>query len=181
MDTVRKSLLVRADFVLGNRRGGGRLACKRWRRLLADALPRLLGCADRCARARVRLHDGEGEARFSGWLRIPIERRPSRRRLRKLKAKLRARLEAGLLPIDGQVIKLGVRRVRTRPVAAAAPVAPFTLEVPAEAVVLPPEEVSAPRLFDGAEQPVEAGPVGGLAAGVGEHEAPVAVEYEIAS
>jgi hypothetical protein len=173
-------LLVRADFVLGNRRGGGRLACKRWRRVLADALPRLLGCADRCPGARVRLHEGEGEARFSGWLRIPIERRPSRRRLRKLKAKLHARLEAGLLPIDGQVIKLGVRRCRTRP-AAEAPVAPFTLEVPAEAVVLPPEDVSVPRLFDGAEQLVEVGAVGGLAAEVGENEAPVAREYEVAS
>jgi hypothetical protein len=175
VDTARKSLLVRADFVLGNRRGGARLACKRWRRVLADALPQLLGCADRRPDVRVRLHDGEGEARFSGWLRIPIERRPSRRRLRKMKAKLQARLEAGLLPIDGQVIKLGVRRVKHRP----APAAPFTLEAPPEAVVLP--EVSAPRLFDGAEQPVEAGAVGGLAAGVGEHEAPVAREYEIAS
>jgi hypothetical protein len=116
MTTTNKSLLVRADFVLGNRRGGDRLMCKRWRRALADALPRLLGCADRRPLVRVRLHEGEGEARFTGWLRIPIERRPSRRRLRKFKAKLRARLEAGLLPVDGEVLKLGVRRCQPHPV-----------------------------------------------------------------
>src|SRR5262245_40183908 len=102
-----KCLLVRADFVFGNRSGGSRLSCKRWRRLLADALPRLMGCARRCPKAVVRLHDGEGEARFTAWLRIPIERRPSRKRLRKFEADLRARLEAGLLPIDGRVIELG--------------------------------------------------------------------------
>jgi hypothetical protein len=108
-------LLVRADFVLGNRRGADRLWCKRWRRVLKDALPRLLGCANRCPTAEVCLHDGDGEARYSGWLRIPIERRPSRRRLRKFKAKLRSRLEAGLLAVDGQVIKVGVRRCVPRP------------------------------------------------------------------
>ena len=95
MNDARKCLLVRADFVLGNRRGGERLACKRWRRVLADALPRLLGCARRCPKAEVSLREGDGEARYSGWLRIPIERRPSRRRMRRFKAKLRGRLEAG--------------------------------------------------------------------------------------
>jgi hypothetical protein len=115
MNTATKSLLVRADFVLGNRQGGDRLMCKRWRRALAEALPRLLGCADRRPAVRVRLHEGEGEARFSGWLRIPIERRPNRRRLRRFKAKLRASLEAGLRLVDGAVLKLGVRRCRPRP------------------------------------------------------------------
>ncbi len=113
MDTARKSLLVRADFALGP--GCDRAAYRRWRRILADALPRLLGCADRSPKAeRVCLHRGEGEGKFSGWARIPIERRPGRRRLRKLKARLRARLEAGLLPINGRVIKVGVRRCRAR-------------------------------------------------------------------
>ena len=110
-----KSLLVRADFVLGNRSGGNRLSCKRWRRLLADVLPRLMGCVRRCPRAVVRLHEGEGEAKYTGWLRIPIERRPSRKRLRRLKANWRARLEAGLLLIDGRVLKLGVRRHAAHP------------------------------------------------------------------
>src|SRR5262245_56394038 len=126
MNTGTKSLLVRADFVLGNRRGGDRLTCKRWRRALAAALPGLLGCADRRPAVRVRLHEGEGEARFSGWLRIPIERRPSRRRLCRFKAKLLTRLEAGLRPIDGEVIKLGVRRCAARrPGTAAQPSLPF--------------------------------------------------------
>jgi hypothetical protein len=102
--------LIRADFALENRPGGGRLACKRWRRLFADALPGLMGCARRCPKAVVRLHEGEGEANYTGWLRIPVERRPSRKRLRALKAKLRTRLEAGLLPVDGRVLKVGVRR-----------------------------------------------------------------------
>ncbi len=110
MSLHHKSLLVRADFVLANRSGGGRLSCKRWRRLLADTLPGLMGCARRCPRAVIRLHEGGQEASYTGWLRIPIERRPGRKRLRKLKAKLRARLEAGLLPVDGRVLKVGVRR-----------------------------------------------------------------------
>ena len=109
-----KSLLVRADFVLGNRRGGDRPQCRRWRRILAGALPALLGCARRCPKAIIQLHEGDGEAKFSGWLRIPIERRPSRRRVRTFGAKLRERLEAGLLPIDGQVIKVGVRRCKVK-------------------------------------------------------------------
>ena len=110
MRSREKCLIVRADFALGNRPAGDRLACKRWRRLLCDALPRLMGCSHRCPQAVVRLHKGDGEARYTAWLRIPIERRPSRKRLRKLKAKLLARLEAGLLPIDGRVLKLGARR-----------------------------------------------------------------------
>jgi hypothetical protein len=111
----RKTLLVRADFVLGRHQAADRPAYRRWRRILIEALPRLLGCADRCPRAeRVRLHKGEGEGRFSGWLRIPVERRPGRKRVRKFKAKLRGRLEAGLLPIDGAVVKFGVRRCRGR-------------------------------------------------------------------
>lgn len=132
MHTEKKSLLVRADFVLGNRLGGDRVACKRWRRVLAEALPSLLGCARRCPRAQVCLHKGEGEARFSGWLRIPIERRPGRRRLRKFRAKLHRRLEAGLAPVDGRVVKVGVRRCHARaaePVALPLP-APYVEKAP---------------------------------------------------
>lgn len=112
MHVSRQSLLVRVDFVLSNKLGGDRVVCKRWRRVLADALPRLLGCARCCARAVVCLHLGEGEAKYSGWLRIPIKRHPSRTRLRRFKVKLRRRLEAGLLPVDGRVVKVGVRRCR---------------------------------------------------------------------
>lgn len=166
-----KSLLVRADFVLRNRQGAGRIVCKRWRRLLADALPGLLGCARRCDKARVRLHQGVGEAHFSGWLRLPIERRPSRRRLRQFKARLRARLEAGLLPIDGQVLKLGVRRCRPRP-------ASVQLLLP---LMDSPAANSAPGLLDGTEQHLEGGAVGGLAAGVSQDQAPVASEHEVAA
>ena len=115
MTETNKHLLVRADFVLGRGTDGDRPVYRRWRRVLMEALPRLLGCADRCARAeRVRLHRGEGEGRYVAWLRIPIERRPGRRRLRKLKAALRARLEDGLRPVAGAVIKLGVRRHKRR-------------------------------------------------------------------
>jgi hypothetical protein len=105
-----KNLLVRADFVLENRSGADRLFCKRWRRLLADVLPGLMGCARRCPKAVVRLHEGGEKPGYTGWLRIPVERWPGRQRLRKLKAKLRARLETGLLPIDGRVLKVGIRR-----------------------------------------------------------------------
>jgi hypothetical protein len=139
MNTPVKSLLVRADFVLGNRPGGDRLSCKRWRRLLADALPRLMGCAARCRKAVVRLRDGDGEAFYSGWLRIPIERRPGRKRLRAFKAKLRARLEAGLQLIDGRVIKVGVRRYGPKPVPA-----PVLLPLP-DAHGQPPAQL---QLFD---------------------------------
>jgi hypothetical protein len=110
-----KNLLVRADFVLGHSQGGDRPAYHRWRRVLIDALPQLLGCSRRCERAeRVRLHKGEGQGRFVAWLRIPVERRPGRKRLRKLKSKLLARLQSSLRPLDGTVIKLGVRRQRRR-------------------------------------------------------------------
>jgi hypothetical protein len=106
-------LLVRADFVLGKGQAASERTYRRWRRILRDALPRLLGCERRCPKAeRVRLHHGEGEGRFSGWLRIVIQRRPSRRRLRKFRDRLRRRLETNLLPIEGQVVKVGVRRCR---------------------------------------------------------------------
>lgn len=115
MHTTSKSLLVRADFALGEPGQGERIAYQRWRRILVEALPRLLGCADRCPRAeKVRLHLENDVAWFSGWLRIPIQRRPSRRRLRQFKAKLRNRLETSLLPIRGRLLKLGVRRMRAR-------------------------------------------------------------------
>jgi hypothetical protein len=113
VSATRKSLLVRADFVLGRRQAGDVRVYKRWRRILLDALPRLLGCERRCRRAeRVRLRAGAEEGRFSAWLRIAIERRPSRKRARKLAERLRGRLEASLRPIDGHVVKIGVRRCR---------------------------------------------------------------------
>jgi hypothetical protein len=113
MQARRKSLLVRADFVLGTHQGGDRRTYKRWRRIFRDALPRLLGCERRCQKAeKVRLRKADGEAWFSGWVRIPIERSPGRKRVRKFKDRLRRRLEANLLPIDGKVVKIGVRRCR---------------------------------------------------------------------
>jgi len=122
LSSNHKNLLVRADFVLGRRQDADRRVFKRWRNILVDALPRLLGCEHRCSRAeKVRLRSIEGEMRFSGWLRIPIQRRPGRKRVRKFKERLRSRLEASLRPIDGQVVKVGVRRcwVKTAPSPAA--------------------------------------------------------------
>ena len=113
MDTPRNSLLIRADFVLGERDGGERIAYKRWRRILSEALPHLMGCARHAPKAeRVRLHDGEAPAIFSGWVRVPTQRRPGLERVRKFRAKVRSRLEAALRPIDGRVLSLGVRRCR---------------------------------------------------------------------
>ena len=63
MQTTSKSLLVRADFVLSKRQGGDGQAYKRWRRILKEALPRLLGCQRRCSTAekvRLRFIEGEG-------------------------------------------------------------------------------------------------------------------------
>jgi hypothetical protein len=120
MQDRRKSLLVRADFVLGKGQALDRRTYKRWRRILRDALPGLLGCERRCPKAeKVRLRGvhAQGEAIFSGWVRIPILRRPGRKRLRMLKERLRRRLEANLLLIAGQVVKLGVRRCRGAAVA----------------------------------------------------------------
>jgi hypothetical protein len=91
----------------------------------------------------VCLHEGEGEARFSGWLRIPVRRRPGRRRLRALKKKLLERLGAGLLPVDGRVVKLGVRRCRPR-------------EAAAEVLPLPVSPVEAAAVLPLPGQPVEA-------------------------
>jgi hypothetical protein len=126
----RKSLLVRADFVLGKQLGDRR-TYKRWRGILVDALPRLLGCEHRCPRAeRVRLRCVESGARFSGWVRIPIERRPGRKRLRKIKERLLVRLQTSLLPIDGSVVKLGVRRCRAKVQENQAPLPMADLVVP---------------------------------------------------
>jgi hypothetical protein len=134
-------LLVRADFVLKSDTITDRRVYKRWRRIFIDALPRLLGCEHRCPQAeRVRLHIPGEEGRFTAWLRIPIQRRPSRRRIRKFKARLRARLEAGLLP-PGRVLKVGVRRCRPRAVEVAPP-APVTPVVPVAPVALLPAPVS---------------------------------------
>lgn len=106
------TLLVRADFTLDRSRGGDRLTFKRWRRVLAAALLRLMGFAD--CRAALRLHHGDEEGRYSFWLRLPVERRPGRKRLARIREKLRDRLESVLLPVGGEVVKLGVRRCRPR-------------------------------------------------------------------
>lgn len=112
MHSPSKSLLVRADFRLSRKEAVDRLAYYRWRRVFIEALPRLLGCAVRCPSAeRVCLHKGE-EVKFSAWLRIPIERRPNRQQLRRLKVKLHGRLESGLKVVGGEVLKLGVRRCK---------------------------------------------------------------------
>ena len=87
-----KTLLVRAELTLNRSQGGSRLLFKRWRRVLAGALPRLMGIANRCPRAVVRLHHGEEQGRFTMWLRFPVERRPGREHLGKIKAKLRGEL-----------------------------------------------------------------------------------------
>jgi hypothetical protein len=130
LDTKRKSLLVRADFVLAKGPPGDERVCKRWRRVLAEALPRLLGFHLRSpGPARARLHEGDGEARYTAWLRIPVERRPGRKRARRLKERLRNRLEAALLPINGRVLKVGLRRCAPRP--EAVPVTlPVALQMP---------------------------------------------------
>jgi hypothetical protein len=122
LQSNQKTLLVRADFVLARRQDPDRRAYKRWRNILFDALPRLLGCERRCRRAeKVRLRSVGGEMRFSGWLRIAVQRRPGRKRIRKFKERLRARLESSLLLIDGQVVKVGVRRCWVPPARPAAP------------------------------------------------------------
>jgi hypothetical protein len=114
LNAERKSLLIRADFVLGKGQGANRRICKRWRSILVDALPRLLRWRRHTPETeRVRLRSGE-EARYTAWLRLPVERRPGRERLRKLEVRIRARLEAALLPIDGRLLKLGVRRRSAR-------------------------------------------------------------------
>jgi hypothetical protein len=111
----RKSLLVRADFVLGHSPESDRRTYKRWRGILRDVLPRLLGCERRCPRAeKVRLRSVADHPLYSAWLRIPIERRPDKKRVRKLTERLRTRLERSLLLIDGSVVKLRVRRCRPR-------------------------------------------------------------------
>jgi hypothetical protein len=107
----RKSLLVRADFVLGQDRPADRLSYRRWRKILTTALPTLLGFSRRCPAAEhVCLHEGGPAGHFTAWLRLPVRRRPSRRRVRQLTAKLHRRLEVGLLPIHGEVLKIGIRR-----------------------------------------------------------------------
>jgi hypothetical protein len=111
MDSKQRSLLVRADFVLGEQTNAERAVYRRWRRVFVNALPKLMGCADRCESAeRISLHSEEQFGSFTGWVRIPILRRPDRKQLRKLKRRLRDRLETSLAPIHARVIKLGVRR-----------------------------------------------------------------------
>jgi len=99
-------LLARADFALTG--GGDRGLLKRWRRVLAGSLPALMG---RAGKARVRLHE---TGSFTAWMRLPVERRPTRGRTRALEARLRDRLEAALLPVRGLVFDLRVRRFRRK-------------------------------------------------------------------
>jgi hypothetical protein len=101
-----KCLLLRADFALVG--GGDKVMSKRWRRVLVDALPPLLGYA---GKARVRLHD---TGSFTAWVRIPVERWPGSNRLHALTTRLRARLEDALLPVSGLVLDLAVRRFRKK-------------------------------------------------------------------
>ncbi len=109
--TERKSLLVRLDFILGKGQTAPRVIYCRWRRVLIEALPKLLGCSQRCPRAEhVCLHHGEGEGHFSAWLRIPVQRRANRKLLRKLKSKWLTRLDEGIKPMNGEVVKVGIRR-----------------------------------------------------------------------
>jgi hypothetical protein len=112
VNALGNSLLVRADFVLDRSRGGDRLTFKRWRRGLAAALPALMGFPE--SRALVWLRQGEEQGRYSVWLRVPVEALPKRKRLARIKAALLGRLEAALLAVGGDVIKLGVRRSRPR-------------------------------------------------------------------
>jgi hypothetical protein len=130
-----KSLLVRADFVLGGHEAADPLVFRRWRRILFQALPRLLGCADRCPEAEdVCLHKGSPAGRYTAWLRIPTRRRPNRRFVARLGRKLWSRLDDGLRPLGGRVLKLGVRRYR-------APILPFL--APAETA---PGETAPPEI-----------------------------------
>ncbi len=74
-----------------------------------------LGCLDVrivATALRCSLHYGEEEGRFTGWLRLPVERLPNRKRLQKLKAKLCDRFETALLAVGGDVIKFSIRRSR---------------------------------------------------------------------
>jgi hypothetical protein len=64
------------------------------------------------------------EGRFTGWVRLPVQRRPGRRRVRKLRAEVRSRLDSALRPIDGRVLAVGIRRCR------AVPPTPLTLPLP---------------------------------------------------
>jgi hypothetical protein len=112
----QKSLLVRADFTIGQGQDVDRIIYHRWRRILIDALPRLLGCSRRCPQAEhVCLHKGEGEGRYSAWLRIPVLRRPGRSFVQRLEIKLKERLESGLKPMKGEVLKMRVRRCQVLP------------------------------------------------------------------
>jgi hypothetical protein len=111
MNSAQRSLLVRADFVVGRNQQPDSALCRRWRRVFIQALPKLMGCADRVPVAeRVSLHTGTTLGSFTGWLRIPMPRKPNRKALGKLKRKLRDRLESSLSLMDGTVLKLGVRR-----------------------------------------------------------------------
>jgi hypothetical protein len=114
MRTRHKTLLVRFDFILDRSRGGDRLVFKRWRRVLAAALPGLMGLSRCCPRAVLRLRHGEEQGRFSGWLRIPVERHPGLDRLRRIREKLQEKLESVLIAVGGEVLKVVVRRLRPR-------------------------------------------------------------------
>lgn len=100
-------LLVRADFALTG--GGERVMLKRWRRVLSATLADLLGHE---GKVRVRLHD---TGSFTAWLKIAVDRRPTRKRVRAREGRLRAKLAAALLPVRGLVFDLTIRRFRGKP------------------------------------------------------------------
>jgi hypothetical protein len=148
------SLLVRADFVLGHSQPGDRRAYKRWRGILRDVLPRLLGCERRSAHAeKVRLRSVEDHPLFSGWVRIPIERRPGKKGLRKLAERLCNRLERSLLLVDGRVVKIGIRRCRIRDAACANPAVTPAEAAPVLSAPAPVEEQVSLPLLAGPDQP----------------------------
>jgi hypothetical protein len=107
----QKSLLVRADFMIGISQNVDRIIYHRWRRIMIDALPRLLGCSRICPKAeRVCLHKGQTVGRYSAWLRIPVQRQRQRSFVQRLETRLTERLESGLKPVQGEVISVRARR-----------------------------------------------------------------------
>ncbi len=90
---------------------------------------------------------------FSAWVRIPIERRPGKKRLRKLRERLRGRLEKNLLLVEGRIVKFGVRRCQGKDSAGASAV---VNPVSAAEVLSPQLPVEVPAAFPLLPAPVEA-------------------------
>jgi hypothetical protein len=104
MGNPRKSLLVRADFILDRSRGGSALVFKRWRRVLAEALPRLMGLGNRCSRAVVRLHRGEEQGGFPPGFASPVPT-PGADGFRRSDRNSTTNWRSVLLAIGGEVIR----------------------------------------------------------------------------